>query len=451
MSALEKKSEDYVGKLFYPSWDSLDGYSCPEWFRSAKFGIALRCRTGLRGRHLRHAESLGGTERFAEFDATELEAFDSKSLSELFKESGARFAGLAGWDAVTIAKSRSNRVEDGRDFYHEMKDSLDEQGLHVLVGFEHQWKWAGNLSAMQQKDASDESQSSSLFGFPEKDPMRPDPMPSEEFSRQWLDEVMEVLDHCEPDMLWFSDRLQVLGGRTLREMAAEFYNRTYKSGREGVLTFRNQEMPIGAGTVDMGFSRCWEICAEPWMMNASLLGIEKQVLRMGEDGVVKRLIHDLVDVVSKNGVLLLDVNCESDGRVPDVQVRIMKELGKWLSINGEAIYGARPWKCFGEGPTKAPTSSEWEKHFGGFRAEDKRFTYHDNKLYVTVFGWPEKGSDLEILNLSTSDWNESIESVGLLGMDGTLEFECSNESLRVRVPEKAIGAHAHVFVVNVSE
>lgn len=91
---------------------------------------------------------------------------------------------------------------------------------------------------------------------------------------------------------------------------------------------------------------------------------------------------DLIDIVSKNGALLLNIGPRPDGTIPEEQVRILLEIGRWLETNGEAIYGTRPWNIYGEGPTKVAGGSFKDTARQAFTRQDIRFTTKGNVLYA---------------------------------------------------------------------
>lgn len=130
------------------------------------------------------------------------------------------------------------------------------------------------------------------------------------------------------------------------------------------------------------------------------------------------IVLDLVDVVSKNGALLLNIGPKPDGTIPAEDTQILREIGKWLKVNGEAIYGTRYWKVFGEGPTVVPEGHFTDTYEKKFTSEDIRFTSRGNHIYATVLHWPENGEiHIKSLGNHMKFLKSSIKDVELLGTD----------------------------------
>jgi alpha-L-fucosidase len=142
-----------------------------------------------------------------------------------------------------------------------------------------------------------------------------------------------------------------------------------------------------------------------------------------------------VDIVSKNGNLLLNIGPRSDGTIPDEVQHVLREVGAWLAVNGEAIYGTRTWTKFGEGPTKVAGGSFHDTDTAGYTAEDFRFTTKGSALYAIELAWPA-GGEAVIRSLGT-DVGEKVDSVSLLGSSEKISFEQRGDGLHLRVPASA--------------
>jgi alpha-L-fucosidase len=156
-----------------------------------------------------------------------------------------------------------------------------------------------------------------------------------------------------------------------------------------------------------------------------------------------------MDIVSKNGVLLLNVSPMSNGTIPEDQKKVLLELGAWLETNGEAVYDTRPWITFGEGPTKEP-----EGHFSNHRAfeklvysnKDMRYTVKGNTVYATFFGWPDGNSVLlETFAKDAIDGDLKVNEISMLGYDGELKWELKDNGIEITMPDQVVNEMAIVF------
>jgi alpha-L-fucosidase len=154
------------------------------------------------------------------------------------------------------------------------------------------------------------------------------------------------------------------------------------------------------------------------------------------------LVDYLADIVSKGGNLLINIGPKADGTIPEVMQDRLKGIGNWLSINGEAIYGTRPWSIYGEGPTKEEVGS-WGRTDGEyqFKAGNVRFSRKGNFLYVILLEWP--GNEI-ILN-SLKDIN--INKISMLGSDETITWKQTDQGLCVYLPANPVSPYANTLKI----
>lgn len=470
-------------KHFEPTWESLQQYECPEWFRDAKFGIYTHwgvysvpeTASDWYGHNMyfenhpnykSHQEIYGNQKDFGYKDLVPLftaPQFNAEEWADLFVESGARFAGPAGEHADGFSMWDSkinpwNSVDMGpkRDITAELEKAIRKRGLKYVVSLHHSWLWGWFPTWNETTDCADPV-NASLYGekVPEtawrmqdaKGYYKVHPMPSKRFEHVWLEKVKEVIDGYSPDLLWFDNRIQILSEDIRKEMMAYAYNEAEKKEQEFVLTFKRPDFPLGTGTVDLERNRMPKIYPEPWLTDNS---ISKQKWIWHKDlkcYPTNNLVDDLVDIVSKNGNLLLNVAPHPNGTIPEEQKQRLKELGQWLKLNGEAIYESRPWLIYGEGPTETKTGHLADMQFDGFGDEDIRFTTRKGQLYAIALGWSESGM-LSIKSLGASNYNGTIKSIELIGHKDQITWKQTIESLQITLPDTKPCEHAFVFKIN---
>ena len=156
------------------------------------------------------------------------------------------------------------------------------------------------------------------------------------------------------------------------------------------------------------------------------------------------VVHQLIDIVSKNGNLLLNIGPRSDGTIPEEVQQVLLEVGSWLNINGEPIYGTRPWMTYGEGPTKVAAGSFHEKDTLNTRPEDFRFTARADALYVIGLAWPANGEAV-VRSLAAAVGSRSVQSVSLLGSEVKAKFQQLPDGLHVVLPAQPPSKYAYVL------
>jgi alpha-L-fucosidase len=163
------------------------------------------------------------------------------------------------------------------------------------------------------------------------------------------------------------------------------------------------------------------------------------------------IVHQLVDIVSKNGNLLLNIGPRSDGTIPDEVQEILLHVGRWLKVNGEAIYGSRPWQVFGEGPTKTAAGPFHDTETQAYTAQDFRFTQKNGVLYVIEMGWPSNSRTI-IHSLRSGSFaiGKRIHSIRLLGGEGELSFQQLADGLEVNLPVQPTGKYAYVLRIDLA-
>jgi alpha-L-fucosidase len=282
--------------------------------------------------------------------------------------------------------------------------------------------------------------------FSDKEYMRKGVTPTEVYRKNWKARTMELIDTYKPDLIWFDGPMPMVlheeasaedkarFGNTGLQVAAHFYNTTpqgvinVKSWGPGTVKDTSAVvMDIEKGTVD-------RLMRYPWQSETSITGTwfyngsdEKEI-------DTDAIIHMLVDVVSKNGNLLLNIAPKPDGTLADYEIEVLKQIGSWLDVNGEAIYGTRPWTIYGEGPTQI-TPGDFNQRKQPYTANDIRYTTKGNILYAIVLGRPVDG----IVRLASVTPDTRVRNVTLLGHSGNLRWSRSDAGLTITLPAEYKG------------
>jgi alpha-L-fucosidase len=279
-------------------------------------------------------------------------------------------------------------------------------------------------------------------------------IPSKDYCENFFNRTAELINKYNPDLIYFDDTalpLWPVSDAGLR-IAAHMYNESIK--RNGKL-----EAVINGKILDEEQRKCmvWDIergasnNIEPfvWQTDTCIGGwhYDRRIYANKQYKTAQTVIQILVDVVSKNGNLLLNIPVRADGSIDELELAVVKEVGNWMKVNSEAIYGTRPWKIFGEGPALASAAPLSEQGFNEGKgkppgAEDFRFTTKANVLYATFFGWPDNSKVL-VRSMAA----EKISAVHLLGYNDKLECKQSSDGLAVILPEKPPCDNAFVLKI----
>lgn len=269
-----------------------------------------------------------------------------------------------------------------------------------------------------------------------------------EFTRSWFLRCRDLVDSYRPDLLYFDNSGLPLGQAGL-DITAHYYNASlaWHDGKlEAVVNAKALPPERRAGLVDdveRGFREGIEPL--PWQTDTCLgdWHYNRSTFDNHQYKSATTVIHRLCDIVSKNGNLLLSVPIRGDGTIDADEHKILGEIAAWMGRNGEAIYGTRPWRSFGEGPTRVAGGMFSEHSSQPFTAEDIRFTSKGGALYAIAMGWPKSG----VLRIATLAEDSAlapgaIEHVEVLGSTDSVPFTRSRKGLEVRLPAGLAGAIA---------
>lgn len=452
--------------------ESLRRYEFPEWFRDAKFGIwahwgpqavpgegdwyAKRMyEQGKRGYKV-HIEKYGHPSEFGYKDILPLwkaEKWNPKELMKLFKRVGARYFVSMGihhdnfalWDSPT---HRWNSVNIGpcRDVVGEWQRAAKKEGLkfgvseHLAASFNwfqtaHQSDCAGDKAGIpydgndpRYQDLYHDKSVHGDNGWYTSDPKR---------QRIWLQRITELIDLYHPDLLYSDGRLPF--GDIGREMLAYYYNQDFARNKSSQVVYTAKKEP-NDGRFAMDFERgvAKEISPYPWQTDTSIGDWFYRAENKGYS-TSKEIIQMLIDVVSKNGNLLLNVVQTPAGDIEQDVLSILEEIASWMEINGSSIWETRPWRLYGEGPSmqiemvpdlyKAGGVKDIRRYLEG----DLRFTQKEGKLYV--FSMEKVQGDLLVRSLGKDSITyRSVKRITLLGSFKRINFDQQNEFLRIEQP-----------------
>lgn len=431
---------------FQPTIASLLDYQCPEWFRDAKFGIYLHWgvysvpergewyprQMYMEGHpaYLHHVAHYGHPSTFGFKDLVPLwkaENWDPDGLMTLFKQAGARYFTPCAihhdnFDLWNSQHNRWNSVNMGpqKDITGIWREAALRHGLRfgATTHLERTWSWFSTNKGADQSgpmqgvpyDGNDpEYQDFYLEPHPDTDLRHPRNAP-ERWRRHWADRMKDLIDNYHPDFLYFDGRIPFQGddnGQTGMEVIAHLYNRSterHDGRQEAVMCIKDlSDHGIyidGVTTLDLERTRLDEIRQLPWQTDTSIgpWGYHAGAHYRSAD----LIIHELVDIVSKNGNLLLNVPPKADGTLDEETHEILADIGQWLAINGEAIYGTRPWTTNGR--------------------DNLRFTRKPDAIYVILLDWPETNPVLTIPELGFHSGISRISEVTLLGHDAEIRW-----------------------------
>ncbi len=464
-----------AGGPYQATWESLKAHPTPGWFQDAKFGIYTHWGPVTGGAEdgpggvqwygcnmyvpdsptfEYHRKRFGDQHRVGYKDIVGLfkaKKFDADAWAALFAEAGARFAGpvaihhdnFAMWDS---AYTEWDSMDKGpkRDITGELERAIRKRGMKFIATFHHAFSWR-YFEPAYPFDGADPNYAGLYCQAHE-----PDAPPTREFMELWLAKVNEVVTKYEPDLMWFDFGLGARNCLTLQyrqRMFADYYNWAAKKGIEVGVAHKHHDIHQHTGILDFERGRedrltpyCWltDTSVGPWFHQKS-----SPFKTAGE------LVDVLVDIISKNGCMLLNVGPQADGTIPEQGKQILRGIGAWLKINGEAIYNTRPWQVYGEGPTRNTGGGFSENKDKPYTAQDIRFTRSkDGKtLYVIVLGWPEAALTIQSMELVAAGSNARVE---LLGHDGNISFSANDEKQLVihvpnLMPERRPCEHAFAF------
>ena len=453
---------------FKPTGESLKQYEYPEWFRDAKFGIwahwgpqAVPRRGDWYARRMYqqgdndykdHLARYGHPSRSGYKDIIPLwkaEKWDPEKLMALYKKAGAKYFVSMGshhdnfylWNSK-IHRWNSVQMGPHKDVVGLWQKAAQKNGLKFGVS-EH---LAASYTWFQAAHGADTSGPYKGIPYDGNDPQYADLYHSKaapndkewltngtEWPQEWFRVVKELVDSYHPDLLYSDSQLPF--GVVGRSMLANFYNGNL-AWHNGKMTavYNCKEPSQGMWAQDLERGVQDSISPYPWQTDTSIgdwFYSTGQQYKSATD-----ILRMLVDIVSKNGNLLINIVQTPEGDLEPDMLKTLDEIGKWTAVNGEGIYGSRPWKIFGERPVgeAAVKAGNFNEDHIKYSADDVRFTTNGNNLYAFLLDVPAGGIRIRSLGKASGLNTRAIREVTLLGSSTKLRWKLSDEALVIEKP-----------------
>lgn len=482
---LNVKEKNGLIPKYEANWESLSKYEeAAEWFKDAKFGIyahwgvmsvpAYANDWYARNMHIEgsnefqhHLKTYGHPSKFGYHDFVPMfkaECFNPETWAELFKNSGAKFAGLVaehhdGWSNWRSEINPWNAYDMGpnRDVYGDLSKAIKARNMKLVASFHiarnHQIfqdkpkQWLNDTAYFpynpKMPTSSNDPILTKMYGNISKD----------KFCKDWYDQIKEVIDSYSPDLIYFDSQTQKIPESYKQEFAAYYFNDAVAKNKQVVFTHKEGEFPKSVSLEDFEKGRMNIITKDFWLTDETIsVGSWSYTDRLSLKPTAE-IIHLLIDVVSKNGALMLNVSPRSDGTIPKDQQDVLLEIGRWLKTNGEAIYGSRPWYIFGEGPTKQEKSGMFLNKII-YTPQDIRFTTRGTVIYACVLGWPGNNKTITLTSFTKKKLRDNlpkVSKVSILGCEEAIHFVQNDEGIHLVTPEKKVMDHAFVIKIETEQ
>lgn len=471
---LQKIDEVISNGKYKDNWESLSGHSVPKWYYKDKFGIFIhwgiysvpaygnewysRNMYNKKDRDFyHHVKTYGNQKEFGYKDFIKMfrgENFDADKWVSIFKDSGARFVMpvCEHHDGFAMYKTQFNRwnsTEMGpcRDVAGEIKAACEKQGMTFCASShraEHYFFM--NMGRTFDSDVNDERYADFYgpavytreFDGEQMSKTTADTYstgPDKEWLDDWLVRTCELIDNYRPKILYFDWWIHNHAFKPyLKKLAAYYYNRAEEWGEEVTINYKHEAFPPTVATFDVERGALTDISPIPWQTDTAIGKYSWGYRKDNEYKSARKIICDLIDIVSKNGMLLLNVGPRSDGTFTDEETAVLKEIGEWMKLNGDGIYATTFWKTFGEGRVNNEGGFFKDNKEKKFTPKDFRFTYKNG--YIYAFQMRPNGKDAVIKSFKRCpDHNFLINDITLLSTGEKLEYERNKKALIIKATE----------------
>ena len=471
MSAFLDRLERVIAQGPYSdSWESLSGFQPPRWFNRLKFGIFLHwgvyCVPAFANEWYSRNMYIQGTREFEHHVQTygphaqfgykdyipmfKAEKFDPDAWAALFEAAGARYVVPVaehhdGFQMYRSDLSHWNAWEMGpkRDVLGELTASCRARGMVTGASSHRVEHWFFMSHGREFESDIREPMARGDFYWPampepaDHQDLFSEPAPTAEFLEDWAERTCEIIDRYHPSILYFDWWIQHSAVKPwLKKVAAYYYNRGVEWGQDVLITYKHDAFQFGGAVPDVERGQFADVKPYYWQSDTaaalnSWCYTTENVYKAPEE-----LVRDLVDIVSKNGCLLLNVGPKPDGTFTPEDEGILRAIGSWMRVNGEAIYDSRPWRKFGEGPTQIVEGQFADGIRKAFTSRDFRFTTAKGVLYATALKGSETG-EYNITSLAVQDasrvanFHGIVRDVSVLGQEAPVTWTRDEEGLHV--------------------
>ena len=450
--------------VYQDNWDSIAAhYEFPQWYSDAKFGIfihwgvysvpaygsewysRLMYQQGS-NEYKHHIETYGPHTQFGYKDFIPMfkaEKFDADEWMALFKAAGAKYvvpvaehhdgfsmydSDLNPWNAVKMGPKK--------DIIGLLKQAAEKQGIVFGLSshrLENAWFYNGGMEF--PSDVQDST--ITLYGR-----RLPQEQYNDEVCMDFLVHTHELIDKYQPQLIYFDWTVNKIP-TYFNKFLAYYYNNAIDWGK-GVVVNTKHGYPTNILVCDVERGKLDKMRKYPWQTDTSVGKWSWCHVENEENKTPAQIIHDLVDIVSKNGNLLLNIGPRADGTITDEQKAVLLAIGQWLQVNGEAIYGTRCWKKHGEGSTSGTAGSFSDNEATAYTAQDIRFTTKGNDLYAIALNWSDKGILIKSLDKQAIG-DAKLLDVKLLGSSEPIKWQQTDQGLQLTLPKEKPCDYAYAF------
>ncbi len=482
MKAYLAQIDDVIAHGKYKDdWASLVNHKVPDWYRDAKFGIFIHWGVYSvpafgdewyprrmykpnasveegKGVYAHHVATYGAHKDFGYRDFVPMfkaEKFDAAQWAELFQEAGARFVmpvaehhdGFPMYDCDFTDWCAAKKGPE-KDIVGLLKAEIEKRDMTLTASshrVEHYWFMGGMRDFESDFPADGEIPYGDMYWPSYKEPFLEEGQAvttdqgsvylkdlDHTFMEDWLVRTCELVDKYRPKILYFDWWIQVEPMKPyLKKFMAYYYNRADEWGEEVTINYKNDAFIHTSAVKDIERGQLADVSPFFWQNDTSVAKNSWCYTEGNDYKQPHEVICDLVDVVSKNGSLLLNIGPKSDGTIPAEDTAILKAVGAWLKVNGEAIYESYPWRKYGEGPTLTLEGHFTDTLRKAFTSEDFRFTFKDGTLYAFAMKWPENGVvTIKQFGVASKQFNACVRNVSILGQEAC-EYRLCSDGLTV--------------------